>query len=70
MAQLIGIAVIAIWAFGSTFIVFKIVNAIKSMRVSAEAEMEGLDIPEFGTLAYPEDEYPSSGITSETAMSS
>jgi NADH-quinone oxidoreductase subunit N len=43
------------WGFGATFIVFKIVNAIKSMRVSAEVEMEGLDVPEFGGLAYPED---------------
>jgi hypothetical protein len=25
------------------------------MRVSREVELEGLDIPEFGMLAYPED---------------
>jgi hypothetical protein len=25
------------------------------MRVSEEAELEGLDVPEFGGLAYPED---------------
>lgn len=67
LAQLIGVGVILIWAFGATFIVFKIVNSIKSMRVSPEAELEGLDVPEFGAQAYPEDEYPSSGITSETA---
>ena len=25
------------------------------MRVSPEVELEGLDVPEFGVLAYPED---------------
>ena len=36
-----------------TFVVFKIVNAIQPMRVSKEVELEGLDVPEFGMLAYP-----------------
>jgi Amt family ammonium transporter len=53
--QLLGAAVNIVWAFGATFIVFKVVNAIKSMRVSPESEMEGLDMPEFGGVAYPED---------------
>lgn len=55
VAQLIGSTVCVAWAFGATFVVFKVVNAIKSMRVSPEVELEGLDEPEFGTLAYPED---------------
>lgn len=55
ICQLIGVATCAAWAFGSTYIVFKIVNAIKSMRVSREVELEGLDVPQFGTLAYPDD---------------
>jgi Amt family ammonium transporter len=50
-----GAAICAAWAFGSTFIVFKVVNAVKSMRVSREVEEEGLDVPEFGMVAYPED---------------
>ncbi len=45
----------AIWAFGATFVVFKIVNSIKSMRVAPEVELEGLDVPEFGVPGYPED---------------
>jgi Amt family ammonium transporter len=53
--QLLGAAVNIVWAFGVTFIVFKIVNAVKSMRVSPESELEGLDMPEFGGVAYPED---------------
>jgi len=45
----------AVWAFGLTFVTFKVVNAVRSMRVAPEVELEGLDVPEFGSLAYPED---------------
>jgi Amt family ammonium transporter len=55
LCQLIGAGVNIAWAFGVTFIVFKIVNGTKSLRVSKEVELEGLDVPEFGGLAYPED---------------
>ncbi len=55
MVQMMGAAICAIWAFGATFIVFKMVNGIKSMRVPRAVEQEGLDVPEFGLLAYPED---------------
>jgi ammonium transporter, Amt family len=53
--QLGGATLCAIWAFGATFAVFTVVNKIKSMRVTAEVEEEGLDVPEFGMPAYPED---------------
>ena len=36
-------------------IVFKLVNVAVPLRVSEEVELEGLDVPEFGMLAYPED---------------
>ena len=55
LVQLLGAAVCVAWAFGATFLVFKIVNSIKSMRVSKEVEQGGLDVPEFGLQAYPED---------------
>jgi ammonium transporter, Amt family len=55
LCQLLGAGVNIAWAFGATFVTFKIVNAVRSMRVSKEVEMEGLDVPEFGGLAYPED---------------
>jgi hypothetical protein len=32
-----------------------VVNKVKSMRVVPECEEEGLDVPEFGMLGYPED---------------
>jgi hypothetical protein len=35
--------------------VFTVVNKVKSMRVTREVEQEGLDVPEFGMPAYPED---------------
>ncbi len=55
LVQIGGALICVAWAFGATFIVFKIVNAVKPMRVSAEVEQEGLDLPEFGLLGYPED---------------
>jgi len=53
--QLAGATLCAVWAFGATFVVFAIVNKFKSIRVSEEVEQEGLDVPEFGMSAYPED---------------
>jgi ammonia channel protein AmtB len=41
--------------------VFSLVNAVSSMRVSKDVEMEGLDVPEFGLPAYPEDELVDAG---------
>jgi Amt family ammonium transporter len=55
MVQLGGATLCAVWAFGATFVVFKIVDSIKSMRVTKDVELEGLDVPEFGLLSYPED---------------
>ena len=55
LVQVMGAVICAAWAFGATFIVFKGVNAVKSMRVSKEVEREGLDVPEFGLQGYPED---------------
>jgi Amt family ammonium transporter len=53
--QLLGATLCAVWAFGATYGVFWVVNKVKSMRVSPEVELEGLDVPEFGMSAYPED---------------
>jgi Amt family ammonium transporter len=61
LLQLGGATLCAIYAFGLTYIVFKTVNAVSSMRVSKEAELEGLDVPQFGMLAYPEFEDQEAG---------
>jgi Amt family ammonium transporter len=55
LVQLVGATLCAVYAFGGTYLVFSIVNAVKKLRVAPEVELEGLDIPEFGGLAYPED---------------
>jgi Amt family ammonium transporter len=60
--QLAGATLCAFYAFGLTFVVFKFVNAVKSIRVSEEVELEGLDVPEFGGLAYPDDVIPTTSV--------
>jgi Amt family ammonium transporter len=55
VCQLMGATLCVLWAFGATYVVFTAVNAVKSMRVAPEVEFEGLDVPEFGMLGYPED---------------
>ena len=52
--QLGGATFMAVYIFGFTYLVFKIVNALYPLRVTLEAEKEGLDVPEFGAPCYPE----------------
>jgi Amt family ammonium transporter len=54
VAQLTGIAVIFAWVFGTSLVVWSIIKAIIGIRVSAEEELEGVDISECGLEAYPE----------------
>ena len=55
LCQLFGATLCAVWAFGTTYAVFWVVNKVKSIRVAPEIELEGLDVPEFGFKSYPED---------------
>ncbi|MEI6100576.1 MAG: ammonium transporter, partial [Eubacteriales bacterium] len=52
-AQLICIGTLIVWGFGSSFLFIKLIDKIMGIRVSKEAEIGGLDIPEMGALAYP-----------------
>jgi Amt family ammonium transporter len=54
LVQLGGATLCAVYAFGFTYVVFKAVNAMRSMRVDRATELEGLDVPEFGMEAYSE----------------
>src|SRR5712671_2277435 len=54
VAECVGVLACFIWVFAMFYVFFKIVDAIIGNRVSAEAELAGLDIPEMGVLAYPE----------------
>jgi Amt family ammonium transporter len=54
VAQLIGVATLIGFVFSLSFIFNVIVDWMIGQRVSAKAELEGLDIPEMGALGYPE----------------
>jgi Amt family ammonium transporter len=53
VVQLIGVITLIIWGFGSSFVFWKVLDRIIGIRVAAEDEENGLDIPEMGVLAYP-----------------
>jgi Amt family ammonium transporter len=53
-AQAVGTVTCFVWVFVTFFAFFKIVEALMGNRVSAAVELEGLDIPEMGALAYPD----------------
>lgn len=53
-AQLIGMAVCVLWAFGTGWLFFKAQSKFMRLRPSAEDEMQGLDVPEMGVEAYPD----------------
>jgi Amt family ammonium transporter len=55
LLQLGGATLCAVYAFGATFIFFSVLKQVIKLRVSPEEELEGLDEPQFGLLAYPED---------------
>jgi Amt family ammonium transporter len=54
IAQVIGAATCGIFIFASFFIFFKVADKVLGNRVSAEEELEGLDLGEVGVLAYPD----------------
>ncbi len=54
MAQIIGCITLIIWAFGVSFVFFKLLDRVVKLRVPRDVEIEGLDIAETGVLAYPE----------------
>ena len=54
MAQVVGTVTCFVFVFVAFYIFFKIVDATIGNRVSAEVELEGLDIPEMGALGYPD----------------
>jgi ammonium transporter, Amt family len=54
VAQLVHVVVGFLWAWGVTWIIFTVAKNFMQIRVSPEVELEGLDMPEFGVLAYPD----------------
>jgi len=58
IAQLIEVISIFVVVFSLSWIFFKVCAYFKLLRVSREDELNGLDIPEMGALAYPVDWKP------------
>lgn len=52
--QALGVITVAGFVFISSFVLFKLMDVIYGIRVSAKEELEGLDISEHGTVGYPE----------------
>ena len=52
--QALGVLAVGAWAFGTMFIVFYALKHTVGIRVSAQEELEGLDLSEHGTTSYPE----------------
>jgi Amt family ammonium transporter len=59
IAQLIGVLAVGVWCLVTGLILFYGIKAINGLRVSAEEEIQGLDLLEHGTEAYPGDAVPS-----------
>ena len=54
LPQIIGIVVAIAWGLGIGLILFKGLDLTIGLRASEEEEDEGLDEPEHGAFAYPE----------------
>ncbi|MBF9048160.1 ammonium transporter [Rhodobacterales bacterium LSUCC0031] len=53
-AQILGIVSIIAFVFVTSLVVWVILKAVMGLRVSAEAEVNGLDVSELGMEAYPD----------------
>jgi Amt family ammonium transporter len=54
VAQLLGVSTLVGLVFTATFVINLLIDAVVGQRVSAKAELEGLDLPEMGQVGYPE----------------
>ena len=54
VAQLVGIATLIGFVFSFSYVLNWVLDIFLGQRVSAESELEGLDLPEMGQLGYPE----------------
>jgi len=55
VAQIIGGVVCFVYVFGISWVFFTLYKRFFGLRVSAETELKGLDIPEMGSLGYNPD---------------
>lgn len=62
VAQLIGVSTLIGVVFSASMILYLVVDLFAGQRTSAKSELEGLDLPEMGALAYPEFDLTSRGV--------
>lgn len=62
-AQLVGVVGVGAFVLIASFVLWKIIDATIGIRVSAEEEIEGLDIGEHGNIAYPDFVSTTSGMS-------
>jgi ammonium transporter, Amt family len=53
-AQVFHVLIGFVWAWGLMWIIFSVAKRFIQIRVSPEVEIQGLDVPEFGVLCYPD----------------
>ena len=53
-AQIVGVVATGAYTLGVSLIAFAVIKAAMGLRVSAEEEIEGLDVGEHGNSAYPD----------------
>ena len=66
-AQLVAIGVLIVWGFGVSFVFFKVLDKVWGIRTAPEVELEGLDLPEMGVLAYPDNQLVQSELDYDSA---
>ena len=54
VAQVAHVVLGFVWAFGLTWLIFTVAKRFMKIRVSPEAEIEGVDMSEFGSVCYPD----------------
>jgi Amt family ammonium transporter len=62
VAQLIGVCTLAGVIFTLSYVFNALVDFFVGQRVSADVELEGLDLPEMGALGYPEFQLVTPGL--------
>jgi len=62
VAQLIGVSTLIGVVFSASLVLYLVVDLFVGQRASAKSELEGLDLPEMGALAYPEFDLTSRGL--------
>ena len=67
LAQVIALVVLVVWGFGVSLVFFKVLDKVWGLRVAPEDELEGLDLPEMGVLAYPDNVRAASELDYDSA---